>query len=293
MKKNTPSVSVVIATLGGGQLSKTIEHLNANSIVPDEILICIPEQYVSRVKDIQGSNVHVIATRNMGQVAQRAEGFRQTKGILVMQLDDDIELKIDAVQHMVLAIGLLGKKNVVGPVYVNNSTKTALSPFPVGLRGMLISLYCYLFGILPFGKARMGCLSSICVSASIDPHFFSDDVIRTQWLAGGCVLSYREDLILDNFYPFEGKAYAEDGLHSYLRSKIGIVHNVALEAQALIEAPSNALNLREFFREMYVRTKIVKMMQGSMGRKIIYIIAEFVQRMLRDISRRRKSKRWY
>jgi hypothetical protein len=283
MKKNTPSISVVIATLGGGQLSKTIEHLNANSIVPVEILICIPEQYVSKVKDIHGSNVHVIATRNMGQVAQRAEGFRQTKGILVMQLDDDIELKGDAVQHMVIALGLRGKKNVVGPVYINNSTKTALSPYPVGLRGMLISLYYFLFGLLPFGKARMGCLSSICVSASIDPYFFSDDVVRTQWLAGGCVLSYRDDLILENFYPFEGKAYAEDGLHSYLRSKLGIVHNVVLEAHALIEAPSVALNLREFFREMYVRMKIVQMMQGSVERKIIYIIAEFVQRITRDI----------
>jgi len=292
-KKNIPSVSVVIATLGGGRLAKTIEYLNAGSIVPSEILICIPEQYIRKVIGIQGSNIHVLVTKQMGQVAQRAEGLRRAKGVLVMQLDDDVELKINAVQHMAMALGLLGKKNVVGPVYLNNSTKTALSPHPIGLRGVLISLYYYLFGLLPIGEARMGCLSSICVSASIDPNYFSGNVVRAQWLAGGCVLSHREDLILENFYPFKGKAYAEDGLHSHLRSKIGIVHNVVLTAHALIDIPSNALNLREYFREMYVRIKIVQIMRGSVGRKLIYVIAEFVMRILWNMRCRRKYKQWH
>jgi len=280
IKKNIPTVSVVIATLGGGQLFKTVHCLNAGNMIPVEILICIPEQYSPRVGGIQGSNIKVIKTNYMGQVAQRAEGFRQAKADFVMQLDDDIELEQNSLEHMVSALCHLGKKNVVGPVYLNNRSGLQLSPFPTGLRGALISFYYYIFGGLPLGRARMGCLSTLCVSSSIDSQLFKGDVAPTQWLAGGCILSHREDLIVENFYPFAGKAYAEDGLHSYLRTKKGIIHNVVLNAYAEIEVPSNALNWQDFVREMQIRKEIVKIMNGSILRKTIYIFAEFIRRLL-------------
>jgi hypothetical protein len=288
VKEKIPTVSVVIATLGGAQLSKTIACLNAGNIAPIEILICIPKQYFSRVSEIKGSNIRVITTTYASQVAQRAKGFSQTKGLLVMQLDDDIELEVDCLQQMVTTISIIGKKNVVGPVYLNNKTGLTLSPYPIGLRGVFISIYYGVFGGLPFGKSRMGCLSSACVSSSIDPRFFSGSVVKCQWLPGGCVLSYREDLILERFYPFDGKAYAEDGLHSYLRAKIGISHNVALKAHALIEAPTNTLSFRQFIREMYVRMKIVQMMKGNVTQKIIFIIAEFIRLLLLRIYKHQK-----
>ena len=281
MNNSTPAISVVIATLGGTSLAKTVKTLNSSSLVPSEILVCIPEQYCSRVRDIHDANVRVITTSFMGQVAQRAEGFRQAKEVLVMQLDDDIELRADTLQIMVAALCRLGRMNAVGPIFINIKTGEPLSPFPVGLQGGLINLYYFLLGGLPFGKPRMGCLSSLCVTSSIDPiHFSANDVVRTEWLAGGCVLSYRKDLIQENFFPALGKAYAEDVLHSHLRTKLGITHNVVCDARAKIELPTNALNWRDFLQEMRVRIKIVKIMQGSILRKIIYLFFEIVRRML-------------
>lgn len=283
MNKLNPTVSVVMATLGGAQISRTIATINAGSFVPGEILVCIPDQYFENVKNIDAPNIRVICTKFMGQVAQRAEGFKQAREPLVMQIDDDIDLNVDALELMVEALCLLGRGNVVGPVFLNKSTGMPLSPFSVGVKGQLINIYYYLFGALPFGKARMGRLSSICVSSSIDPNYCSDSIVKTQWLAGGCVLGYREDLIFDNFFPFSGKAYAEDGLHSYLRSNRGIVHNVVSTARAAIDLPCNAFSWRDFLREMCVRVKIVRLMQGSVGRKMIYIIAESVRRLVRRI----------
>ena len=42
------------------------------------------------------------------------------------------------------------------------------------------------------------------------------------WLAGGCVLHHSNQVYLDNFYPFEGKAYSEDLFHSFYLKKSGI-----------------------------------------------------------------------
>ena len=286
MNNHKLTVSVVIATLGGDKLSRTVSAINAGSLVPSEILVCIPEKYSQSICVFKDSNVRVIFTSFMGQVSQRAEGFKQAREPLVMQMDDDIDLDVDALELMVMELGLLGRGNVVGPVFFFLFTGMPLSPFSVGLKGQLINIYFYLFGGLPFGKARMGCLSSICVSSSIDPNYFSDSIVKTQWLAGGCVLGYREDLILDIFFPFSGKAYAEDGLHSYLRSNRGTVHNVVPSARAAIDPPSNAFIWRDFSREMYVRIKIVRLMQGSVGRKTLYIIAEIVRRVVWSIKHR-------
>jgi len=42
-------------------------------------------------------------------------------------------------------------------------------------------------------------------------------------VAGCCVLHRRNNLILDDFYPYEGKAYSEDLIASYLYKEKGIV----------------------------------------------------------------------
>jgi len=57
VNKINPTVSVVIPTLGGAQLSKTIATINAGSFVPDEILVCIPGQYSENLKSIEDSNI--------------------------------------------------------------------------------------------------------------------------------------------------------------------------------------------------------------------------------------------
>ena len=112
------NVSVVIPTLGGDSLHGTIEQINRGSLVPFEILICIPDNDVHKIKNYSFSNVRVISTSVRGQVAQRAIGFFEAKGIFVMQLDDDIFIDEFCLERMVnVFFKLNDKKIAVCPVY--------------------------------------------------------------------------------------------------------------------------------------------------------------------------------
>ena len=85
-------MTVVIATLGGDTLRETIETINRGSIVPEEILVCIPTNESDRVQNFSYKNVKIFVTACRGQVAQRAIGFQNVSHNIVMQLDDDILL---------------------------------------------------------------------------------------------------------------------------------------------------------------------------------------------------------
>ena len=47
-------------------------------------------------------------------------------------------------------------------------------------------------------------------------------VINTEWLVGGCVMHLKKNLILNDYFKFEGKAYCEDLYHSLLLKKNGV-----------------------------------------------------------------------
>ena len=53
----TYPMTVVIATLGGDTLKGTIETINKGTIVPDEILICIPGNEAYKVQNLSFQNV--------------------------------------------------------------------------------------------------------------------------------------------------------------------------------------------------------------------------------------------
>ena len=97
-KKN--KVSVVIPTLGGKCLIKTINSLLKSSISPFEILICIPEE--NKVTKLLKSqpNVKIIETKKRGQVFQRSVGFLKAKCDYVLQLDDDEILDVDCIKNL-------------------------------------------------------------------------------------------------------------------------------------------------------------------------------------------------
>src|SRR5436853_3788278 len=98
---SAPPLSVVIPTLGGECLKRTIESLNASSRIPEEILVCIPTEYVGRVTHYSWRNVTVLATDRKGQVAQRAAGFRKARCAFVMQLDDDVLLHERCIEFLI------------------------------------------------------------------------------------------------------------------------------------------------------------------------------------------------
>ena len=43
--KEKSKISVIIATIGGSVLERTVSLLNSSSVFPDEIIVVIPKEY--------------------------------------------------------------------------------------------------------------------------------------------------------------------------------------------------------------------------------------------------------
>ena len=50
----------------------------------------------------------------------------------------------------------------------------------------------------------------------------TSNVSNTEWLPGCCIMHESKNLILENFYFWDGKAYSEDLYHSYYLKKNGV-----------------------------------------------------------------------
>jgi glycosyltransferase involved in cell wall biosynthesis len=123
--QNYYPMTVVIATLGGETLKRTIEHLNCSTVVASEILVCIPRQEAVRAKALKFSNVKVVETPCRGQVAQRAFGFKSASFEIVMQLDDDIEVQNNAVELLLETLKNNEPNVAVAPVLLEKQPSYA------------------------------------------------------------------------------------------------------------------------------------------------------------------------
>lgn len=270
------SITVVIATLGGDTLSGTIEAVNRGSIVPEEILVCIPEEYANRTAHLNYANLRVIKTKCRGQVAQRAEGFFQAKGAMVLQLDDDIQLCPGMIFYLVSALEVMGEKNAVGPVYVDVLTKRSIHLIESGVRGWAKNIFYTLACGARWGRKRMGTFTPAGVGFGVDPACLKVDLFSTEWLPGGCVLSYKEDLVGTNFFPYKGKAYCEDFIHSHLRTVEGIGHWVVPAAVCLINRPESEASCNEQVASVRARRYFVNLSGRSLTRLRLYELVAWV-----------------
>lgn len=220
MKILKGQVSAVIATLGGPCLNRTIEHLNKGTVVPHEILICVPESEAQGIDISPFPNVKIIRTPCRGQVAQRACGFRQAKGDFVLQLDDDIHLRPDCLKEL-LSIVASHDAIAAGPKLHDSRTGKYRSFLtPVGAKLTIYERFIYrvINGPAGFQPGKVG-ISGVNMGVPDT----SDGWVDVDWLPGGCLLHRNKNLVLDAYYPFPGKAYAEDLFHSALLRKKGVM----------------------------------------------------------------------
>ena len=230
-------VSIVIATLGdNSEIDKTIKSINKGNFIPAEILICIPE---SKLKDKNRfesiDNIKIIETQFRGQVAQRAVGLSIAISQYVMQLDDDVILMPDTLKNLYDILKNKGSGNVLAPLFINRQNGEFGAKYSLGLRGFFQNCYETLICGAPYGIKRMGCISSSGISYGIAYNQKSDRIIESYWIPGGAVLCHKEDLIINNYYPFIGKAYSEDVIHSILWKKNGCHLWTALDVPVLID----------------------------------------------------------
>lgn len=267
------AISVVIATLGGPTLVESILSLNKGTVVPDEILVCIPAREVLHMENLSFPNVRVVVTACRGQVAQRIHGFLMATGPLVMQMDDDMLPAPDCLWRLRESLILMGDNSAIAPVLIDRETGRSVYRKPFKDERFL-RLYYWVMngrdGYVPGHVDRAG------NAVGVDPVDLSDQqVVRVAWLPGGCVMHYRKNLIIDDYFPFPGKAYGEDVMHSHLLAARGVDLFVDIRARCEMESPYDpCMSWSAFWRNLYGDwrgRKYTMVLLGRLSPRIILI----------------------
>lgn len=264
-------MTVVMATLGGPTLRRTIGQLNRGSVFPAEILICIPEQEAHRTADLFFPNVKVMVTQCRGQVPQRAIGFRDASYDIVMQLDDDIWVEEQCVAYLLETLEAHAPLVAVAPLLREKNNGNS-----VRMNSRFMKAYHFLMN--GGDGYRMGGISKAGAEFGFDPLLLDKGVHDAEWVPGGCLLHFRDNLVKDNFFPFTGKAYCEDLLHSYWLSQKGV--QLKIDARAVCSLDSNPIShsrLMDFIRTLSgdyrARKYFVKLSSRSLFRMHIFYLA--------------------
>ncbi|MCX6237746.1 MAG: glycosyltransferase [Bacteroidia bacterium] len=283
-KENIHPVSVVIPTLGGESLQGTIERLNVGTLVPNEILVCIPEEDAFKVENLLFPNVKIIRTNLRGQVAQRAIGFQLAENQLVMQLDDDILVRGTCLERMVELI-LKDTNLAIAPKFYNSVTGIYHSFLVPSHRKQSIFEKILFYVINGRRGYQPGQISKAGINMGIPekPENWQD----VEWLPGGCVLHWSRNLILFNYYHFEGKAYVEDLFHSNLMRKSGVVLTRCGYAGCDVDFSSSSFtNLMSFLKNYAEYAKHMKVFVNEIHRSKFRLYCFLILNIARLAARR-------
>ena len=247
-------LSVVIATLGGDSLQATIDSLNQSSIKPQEIIIAIPLGFEERVAHIKAENVQILITQSKGQVSQRCEGF-------------------NCIFNLLDTLKQLDKKSACAPAFYFLETGKSAYYQPLPLSLVKKMFYYLINGTRGYQE---GDISQAGTEIGIYPENQIEKIVKTQWLPGGMVLHHRDNLIVDNYFHFTGKAYSEDLFHSFELKKAGVSLYVVLNAKAWINDPRLGIKLstynwfKSLKRDYVIRTHLVKLMNKNLFRMNLF-----------------------
>jgi hypothetical protein len=98
------------------------------------------------------------------------------------------------------------------------------------------------------------------------------DLFEVEWLPGGCVLARTKDLVVDDYYPFAGKAFSEDVIHSLRWREKGVRLFVAPNIAVSTNITALPLTFSEIRSDYYARKYIVSLMGGSVVRCLCWFV---------------------
>ncbi len=281
-------ISVIIPTIGNRDLTPTLNSLQSSSIDIDEIIISIPKKNTLSKRIINNyKNVLVHSSIYKGQVLQRIEGFKIAKNEVVVQLDDDITLDTNCLSQMFEFI-LSHRKSCVSAHFYDIISKKSIysKEGNVGFSNFFFLAELKYLRNKIYNKIKSGntvnqngdiSISGFETYPNMEEH---KEPFISGWIPGGCVMHYKRNLILSNFFPFTGKAYCEDLYHSIALKKNNIQLYYHPNAKAYLEIESVKSNFKLFINylknDFIIRKKLVKQNKLSTTRmKMIYIIKIF------------------
>ena len=271
IKKSNPklSLSVVIPSIGEPELINTVKSVQLSAFKPDEIIIVIPRMFLPRFSQLKIKNVKVLETKFAGQVQQRIAGFKMSSGELVLQLDSDITLSKECLRKLVEVITIEGEDAAVAPSYVSaDSIDMQHTSKLKKLLGLIIN----------FGEGSIkSSINSFTWDAWYNNFEWPRKTSEMNYLNGGCLLHWKKNLILDNYYPYRGKAYGEDLLHSFFLRKKGIRLLCAPSAKAdTLVVPYEFYDLKSFFdfikKTFTYKYRLAKMSKGNLSRFYLWFL---------------------
>lgn len=275
------NLSVVIPTLGGIELEETIEALQNSSIRPMEILICIPNSSELLAEIDLSDNIEIIRTKKKGQVYQRMIGFLAVKGELVLQLDDDIILVKDAIKRLLYCLDSLSGESAISPNLLKEGTNQ--SAFSRNSNTISRRFSDWILN----GKSgyKPGILSLSGVGFDLDFKDKTQDKIESEWIAGTCILHRSHNLITQDFFPYEGKAYAEDLIHSILLRNNGVKLYICTHAIAYVGATPYSDSLIEFYRQYRANKYAVSIQRKGSLRLNLFTFLRLIKIIIRGASK--------
>jgi len=263
-------ISVVIASLGG-DLFNTLDSVNAGSICPDEIIVCLPNDTHSVKDALKYKNLVIVYAEQYGQVYQRIVGFKHAKGDYVLQLDDDIFIDRGCLEQLIASLQELPTSSTVSPCLFNTNNR----PLYERKKDGLLSIYYRLIN----GNTgyKSGGITLAGTNFGVNPNDVSSDIVEVDWQPGGCVLHRRNNLILEDYYPNKGKAYCEDLVHSFLLKESCVDLFVDTRAKCTTPLNPKLSLLKEIVPDIKIRLYFVKMAKLSVTRMLIHYIVYIIR----------------
>jgi len=202
---------------------------------------------------------------NTGQVKQRIEGFISSKYSFILQLDDDILLDDLCLEILYDQINFFNYDVAIGPKYSNQMDGTLhsfLSPKDIKL--FTKTFYRLLNGADGYVGGK---ISKSGLNMGVED--FTEDFLEVDWLPGGCILYKKKNIIIKNYYPFSGKAYSEDVIHSILLSKNRIKLYVSGDAKCSVKFDKFNIKSKNIFKHLFVSLKAKEYVAHLKGANIL------------------------
>ncbi len=274
-------ISVVVPSLGG-DLSKTLNSLNSGTVKP---IICLPNKKHNVEYSPKYKNISVIYSNKYGQVYQRIYGFKESKGDKVLQLDDDVFVSPNCLRLLVESIDSSDKSISVAPCWYDADSNKPLHQEK--RRSIITMIYYWILngndGYVP------GQVSLSGNNFGVNPKYVNERYVNVDWQPGGCVMHCRDNLILENYYPYEGKAYYEDLIHSFFLRSYGVF--LVTNSKAICMTQINPrLNLRnEILQDIRAKTYFVKLANLSIIRMFLFYIIYVFRSMFLALAKKVKN----
>ncbi len=274
-------LTVVIASLPSEYEDWWVEQLKSYCRDGIKVILSIPIGYelhteLEKIKSID--NLKIVKCSKQGQVQQRCYGFKFAKTRFVMQMDDDVKLEVKDIYRLIESLKSLGCRASIAPRFAAYPTGLPYQSTPNlnTLEMRKTKIESHLIHGIPWGEEFFGRITPSGFGYHYPLNYQANAPMQTEWLPGGCLIQYKENLIKDFEYPFSGNAYVEDFIHSHLLIKKGIKLFYDPSVTALTRPPIK----RQFNRllslmippDYRARVYYLKMINGSFIRLHTYYI---------------------